>query len=45
VGLACRSRANAPATCGVAMEVPVFSPYWFPGTADLMLVPGASSLI
>ena len=35
--------AQAPATCGAAMEVPVRYAYPAPGTEEYMLVPGASN--
>ena len=37
-----RITANAPATCGVAIEVPLSDAKPPPGTAELMLEPGAS---
>ena len=36
------STAKAPATCGVAIEVPLRVPKAPPGTAAKMLLPGAS---
>src|SRR4029434_10860146 len=44
VGFADLSRAQAPATCGVAIEVPLAAPYAFPGIDDTTLPPGASRL-
>ena len=34
--------AQAPATCGVAIEVPDSSWYWAPGWHDKMSTPGAA---
>src|SRR6516225_452358 len=42
-GTACLSRANAPATCGAAIDVPLNTSYPPPGTDELMFSPGASS--
>ena len=41
-GVCCLSSAHAPATCGVAMEVPLKTANPSPGTEELMLWPGAS---
>ena len=42
-GLACLKSANAPATWGAAIEVPVrLATLVLPGRAETMLVPGAS---
>src|SRR5215831_18938042 len=42
-GTACLSRANAPATCGADIDVPLSSAYPPPGTDELIDSPGASS--
>ena len=42
VGAAPRSSATAPATCGVAIEVPLKTANRLPGTDDVILLPGAS---
>lgn len=44
VVLFCFMIAQAPATCGVAMEVPFHVPYPVPGTAEVIPEPGASRL-
>ena len=48
VGLADLSTAHAPATCGVAIEVPLAAPYplgaYTKGKDDVMELPGASRL-
>jgi hypothetical protein len=41
VGVFCLRRAHAPATCGVAMEVPSNTANPPPGTEEFMLEPGA----
>ncbi len=43
VGRACRSTANAPVTCGVAIDVPLRIPNVAGGSDDRMLLPGAKS--
>ncbi len=43
VGVFCLRIAQAPATCGVAMEVPLQVANPPPGTADVMDSPGARS--
>ena len=43
-GAFCFAIAQAPVTCGVAMEVPFHLPYPVPGTADVIPEPGASRL-
>ena len=35
------SRATAPETCGVAIEVPLKAAHWPPGTAETTATPGA----
>src|SRR5438034_11752194 len=40
-GLRCFITAHAPATCGVAMEVPALVPKRPPGTEELIKYPGA----
>src|SRR3990172_1470147 len=42
VGLADFRTAHAPATCGVAIDVPLFAAKLFPGTDDVIEEPGAS---
>src|SRR5262245_59388770 len=37
------STANAPVTCGAAIDVPLLLPNALPGTEELMKRPGASS--
>ncbi len=41
-GFALQARATAPATCGEAIEVPLFVPYPPPGSVLRMLDPGAA---
>ena len=43
VGLTCRRSAQVPATCGVAIEVPLMKPKPPPGKDELMDSPGARS--
>src|SRR3954463_6726910 len=43
VGLVCIMIAPAPATCGVAIDVPLNTAKPFPGTDELINDPGASS--
>lgn len=43
-GLRDRRTAQAPATCGVAMEVPRIDPKPAPGTDEVITEPGASRL-
>src|SRR5579872_6893401 len=40
-GTACRSRPQAPATCGDAIDVPSSASYPPPGTDEVMDTPGA----
>src|SRR5689334_3868927 len=41
LGSCALSRAAAPLTCGVAMDVPLSDPYELPGNVLRMLLPGA----
>ncbi|URN06943.1 hypothetical protein LUW74_28905 [Actinomadura madurae] len=43
-GSADHSSATAPATCGVAIDVPDITPYALPGIADRTSTPGAETL-
>src|SRR2546430_4677399 len=42
LGFSAFSSAQAPATCGVAIDVPLSVPYLSPGNDERMLTPGAA---
>ena len=44
LGFADLSTAHAPATCGVAIDVPLAKTYWLPGYEEYTEPPGASRL-